>query len=65
MKLALTGISAIWITPYGQFSSQLPQPMQVSSMETSPFAVLWMASAGQSLHAMRVLAVAAGGGQMQ
>src|SRR3954464_15008389 len=23
-------ISAIWMTPYGQFSSQFPQPMQVS-----------------------------------
>src|SRR6187401_30675 len=30
--------SAIWITPYGQFSSQLAQPMQVSLlMYTSPF----------------------------
>ena len=39
---------AIWITPYGQLRSQLPQPMQVSSMKTSPCALRWIASGGQS-----------------
>src|ERR1044072_595083 len=41
--------SAIWITPYGQFSSQLAQPMQVSLlMNTSPLGMRAIALGGQS-----------------
>src|SRR5690606_3180231 len=32
----LSLVSAIWITPYGQFCWQLPQPMQLSAINTSP-----------------------------
>ena len=45
---SLAGIAAIWMTPYGQLRSQLPQPMQLSSMKTSPFGARWIASGGQS-----------------
>src|SRR5258708_20277544 len=38
----------IWMTPYGQLRSQLPQPMQLSSMKTSPLGARWIASGGQS-----------------
>jgi hypothetical protein len=38
----------MWITPYGQLRSQLPQPMQLSAMNTSPFGARWIASGGQS-----------------
>src|SRR5690349_14310929 len=42
------GFAAMWITPYGQLRSQLPQPMQLSAMNTSPFGARWIASGGQS-----------------
>src|SRR5690349_3401160 len=42
------GLAAMWITPYGQLRSQLPQPMQLSAMNTSPFGARWIASGGQS-----------------
>jgi hypothetical protein len=42
------GLLAMWITPYGQLRSQLPQPMQLSAMNTSPLGARWIASGGQS-----------------
>ena len=36
------------ITPYGQLRWQLPQPMQVSSIDTSPSGPRWIALGGQS-----------------
>ena len=36
------------MTPYGQLRSQLPQPMQLSLMKTSPLGARWIASGGQS-----------------
>src|SRR5579864_7414357 len=44
----LGGLYDMWITPYGQLRSQLPQPMQLSAMNTSPLGARLIASGGQS-----------------
>src|SRR5258708_37111987 len=40
------GFTALWNTPSGQLGSQLPQPMQLSALSTSPFGARFIASAG-------------------